>query len=474
MIAEKLTVSLRLAVLGLILGLVTRCPAAPDQSPLAKEQVEPAAPDAVDLQPPVDPADEYELLDSFVDTLDQIERNYVKQVDRKQLIQAAIRGMLSELDPYSNYIAPDQLGRFRAGVEGQFGGIGIQAAMEGGLLKVISPFAGTPAYRAGMMADDVILEIDGRSTAGITLEQAVQWMQGAEGTEVVLKVQHADRPEPEQVVLKREKIRVRTVFGQRRNPDDSWRWMYDDEHKIGYIRVTGFGRYTAEELRAALEMLVEQEMRGLVLDLRFNPGGLLSAAIEVSDLFLAQGRIVSTEGRNVQPRAWDAKPDGTFTGFPIAVLVNRYSASASEIVAAALQDHNRAVIVGTRTWGKGNVQNVIELADGSSALKLTTANYHRPNGQEIHRFPDSQETDQWGVTPDDKFQVRLTRQQRDRLLAEQRRLDIVQPQDERAAADTAESGTATEDPSEASADAQLQTALDYLIQCGTSDAPTDD
>ena len=480
MIAEKRSLSLSVVFLLLVGGLALRCPAAEDGVSVAKEQPQPATVDATLMDEQHSRSDYYELLDSFVDTLDQIDRNYVKNVDRKRLMEAAIRGMLLELDPYSNYIPPEQLDQFRSGVEGEFGGIGVQAAIDNGILKVISPFVGTPAYRSGMMADDVILEIDGRSTKGITLDQAVRWMKGVVGSEVVLRVRHPDGSEPENITLKRERIRVRTVFGHSRNPDDSWRWMYDNEQKIGYVRISGFSRHTAEELRAALEMLTEQGLRGLVLDLRFNPGGLLSAAIEVSDLFVSEGRIVSTEGRNVESRAWDAERKGTYDGFPMAVLVNRYSASASEIVAACLQDHQRAVIVGMRTWGKGNVQNVIELADGLSALKLTTANYHRPNGQEIHRFPDSKETDQWGVTPGEQFRVSLTRKERSELMKRQRQVDIVRPQDDATVAETneAETGdtenqhtaeakpnaedTASETESDDFVDLQLQKALDYL------------
>jgi carboxyl-terminal processing protease len=480
MIAEKQALSLCAVLLLFVGGQILLCQAAEGDVSVAKEQPAPKAVDETLVDEQQSRSDYYELLDSFVDTLDQIDRNYVKNVDRKRLMEAAIRGMLLELDPYSNYIPPEQLDQFRSGVEGEFGGIGVQAAIDNGVLKVISPFVGTPAYRSGMMADDVILEIDGRSTKGITLDQAVRWMKGVVGSEVVLRVRHPDASEPESITLKRERIRVRTVFGYRRNPDDSWRWMYDGQQKIGYVRISGFSRHTAEELRAALEMLTEQGLRGFVLDLRFNPGGLLSAAIEVSDLFVSEGRIVSTEGRNVESRAWDAERKGTYDGFPMAVLVNRYSASASEIVAACLQDHQRAVIIGTRTWGKGNVQNVIQLADGLSALKLTTANYHRPNGKEIHRFPDSKETDQWGVTPDEQFRVSLTRKERSELVQRQREIDILRPQNDATVQEPdgdKMDGETNQDATEAEAnteedsselddfvDPQLQKSLDYLVQ----------
>ena len=357
--------------------------------------------------------EEFELLELFADTLDQVERNYVKEVTRRQLMEAAIRGMLSELDPYSNFIPPQQLDRFKVEVESEFGGVGIQVSAENGQLRVISPLVGSPAYRAGVMAGDLIVEIDGESAKEITLDEAVRRMKGPLDTPVTLKVLHLNAMEPETITLKRENIRVETVLGDARNPDDSWRWMSDPAKKIGYIRVIGFGRHTSEDLQKVLKQLADQKLRGLILDLRFNPGGLLSSAIEVSDLFIAKGRIVSTEGRNVESRVWDAEEKGTFEGFPMAVLVNRYSASASEIVAACLQDHQRAVIIGERTWGKGSVQNIVELEGGASALKLTTAGYHRPNGKNIHRFPDAKDSDDWGVMPDPGFEVKLSGKETD-------------------------------------------------------------
>ena len=319
----------------------------------------------------------YELYRVFSETMFQVEQNYVKKVDRRKLMEAAIRGLLDELDPYSNFITPDEMDRFRTSVDSQFGGIGIQITQENGELRVLSPIVGSPAYNVGLEAGVAIIEVE-------------------------------------------------TVLGDKRADDDQWNFMLDDEKKIGYIRLTSFSRATASDLEAALKNLKKQGMKGLVLDLRFNPGGLLKSAIEVADLFIADGRIVSTKGRNTEERPVNARKPGTFEGFPMAVLVNRYSASASEIVSACLQDHKRAVVVGERTWGKGSVQNVIELEEGHSALKLTTAAYMRPNGHNIHRFPDSKESDEWGVMPDKGFELKLpdaelgdlvrTRRDRDLLL----------------------------------------------------------
>src|SRR5262249_35835966 len=231
--------------------------------------------------------------------------------------------------------------------------------------------------------------------------------------------------EIETFTLDREIVHVDTVMGDTRKPDDSWNFMLDPEKRIGYIRLASFSRDTVGDLRKALEELQRLKMRGLVLDLRFNTGGLLTSAVEVCNMFISEGRIVSTKGRNTQEKVWDAVKGGQFEGFPIAILVNHYSASASEIVSACLQDHHRAIVVGDRTWGKGSVQNVIELEDGKSALKLTTATYTRPNGHNIHRFPDAKDSDEWGVKPDPGMEVRLDDAEMNMLLADRYQRDMV-------------------------------------------------
>jgi carboxyl-terminal processing protease len=359
----------------------------------------------------VDEQDEYyELMKLFVDTVDEVERNYVRPISRRKLMEAAIDGVLSKLDTYSDYIAPDDVDTFRREMESEFGGIGIQVGSEGrnGPIVVITPLVGTPAYRAGLKPGDKILEVDGTATKGLTVNDAVKLMKGRLGTEVALKLQRSGGT-IETVNIRRDVVRLDTVVSHYRKPNDQWQFMFDAEKGIGYIRLTAFSRHTTDDLRKALEELTSQNFKGLVLDLRFNPGGLLDAAIEVSDLFLSEGRIVSTSGRNVDERVWEASKKGTFSGFPMVVLVNRYSASASEIVAACLQDHKRAIVIGARTWGKGSVQRVIDLEEGRSALKLTTASYLRPNGHNIHRFPDFTEDDEWGVRPNEDMEVALER-----------------------------------------------------------------
>lgn len=367
----------------------------------------------------------YELYKIFAETMFQVEQNYVKDINRRELMESAIRGVLEKLDPYSNYISPEEISRFKTSVESQFGGIGIQVTTEQGLLKVLSPLVGSPAYRAGIQAGDAIVEIGGKSAQGITIDEAVKQLKGEPGTSVTVTVQHEGTRQRETVTLTREIIHVETVMGDRRKNDDSWDFMLDADKKIGLIRITAFSRDTAEQVEAAVKQLKQQQLKGLIIDLRFNPGGLLKSATDIADLFLTDGVIVTTRGRNTAPREVQARKSGTYEGFPIAVLVNRFSASASEIVSAALQDHDRAVVIGERTWGKGSVQNVIDLEEGKSALKLTTASYWRPNGKNIHRFPDSKETDEWGVMPSPGFELKLSDSELGDLVRVRRERDML-------------------------------------------------
>ncbi len=392
---------------------------------------------------------DYRLMKLFVDTFVQIEENYVHEVDKRRLIEGAIRGMLSELDPYSDYISPEQLSFFSQQVEQEFGGIGIQVQLhpKTGRLMVMTPLPGTPAYKAGVRAGDIIMEINGESTEGMSLTEAVKRLKGKPGEKVTIGVLHQGAKDIEQITIVRDIIHVPTVLGDRYNPDGTWNYWIDPKQKIAYVRLTHFGRHSAEELRSVMQQLLDDGMRGLILDLRFNPGGLLSQAVQIADLFVRDGVIVSTEGRSTPKRVWKAHALGTLPDFPMAVLVNHFSASASEILSACLQDHKRAVIVGERTWGKGSVQNVIELEGGKSALKLTTAKYMRPSGKNIHRFKGAKESDEWGVRPDPGFEVKLSLKEMRDLVEYRRQRDVLR-----------EGGP----PKSDFVDRQLQKALEYI------------
>jgi carboxyl-terminal processing protease len=453
----------RLAVQACAAGLVLVLGALLSSEGRAADAPEAPAPQtAAPSNPAVPPsADERELIRLLADTLEQVRANYVDaHVSERELVEAAINGMMSKLDPYSDYITPKELDQFRKGVEREFVGIGIQVAERDGQLQIVSPLFGTPAWRAGLRAGDRILAIGDTSTRGLSIDDSIKLMAGESGTEVTVSVLHRADSQPTTVTLKRELIQQPTVSGYRRNAEGVWDYFCDADHKIAYVRLAAFGRTTADDLAQVLQQLNSLGMQGLVLDLRFNPGGRLNQAIEVSDLFLHEGRIVSVVGRVNNPPPWDARDEGTLIprGFPMAVLVNRFSASAAEIVSACLQDHKVAVIVGERTWGKGSVQNIIELEHGKSALKLTTAGYQRPSGKNIHRTPGATEADQWGVMPDDGFAIQYSDSDLLNLGMRFNQLDALSDQSspESAAADAAQT------PPTEFVDRQLDKAVEYL------------
>ena len=326
-------------------------------------------------------------------------------------MESALRGMLSDLDPHSAYINTSQWKSFKRQIEGKFGGLGITVEIddETKRLQVVAPMVGTPAYAGGILAGDLILEIDGTSTEGMTIDKAVETLQGQPGTPVKLQVLHEDNEKAETLTLTRAIIDVPSVMGDKRKADDTWDFMLDPAKKVGYIRITNFIQNTTDEVKAALKDLEAQGMKSLILDLRDDPGGLLTAAVDISDLFVEDGKIVSTKGRNTAERTYEAHKEGTYSGFPMAVLVNHNSASASEILSACLQDHGRAVVIGERSFGKGSVQNILDLEDGNSVLKLTVATYWRPSGKNIHRDKKAKETDDWGVSPSPGQEVKLSR-----------------------------------------------------------------
>ena len=408
-------------------------------------------------RPTVDEDDEYfALFRLLADTIDEVERNYVRPIERREIFEAAVKGILSELDPYSDYLSPDQYGDFRDDVENEFAGLGLRVARRDERLMVISPLAGTPAYRSGIQAGEMITAIDGEATREMSLAEAVRRMKGPRGSTTKLSIMRRGRSRPLIIPITRDRIEVETVLGFTRSPQQQWVFVFDEADDIAYIRLTAFARDTPSDLRQVLQRLQAEQIRGLVLDLRFNPGGLLPSAIEVADMFIDDGLIVAVEGRNTRRREWRAKKSTTVTRVPLVVLVHRYTASASEIVAACLQDHGRAKIVGERTWGKASVQNVVELEGGQSALKLTTSSYRRPSGRNIHRFPQMDEDDQWGVRPDPEWHVAVSAAEIAQVFSHRQQRDVIPPANDGEAVDLRPAAA----PSLLVGDRQLQRALD--------------
>ncbi len=315
----------------------------------------------------------YKGLKLFSDVIELIEKNYVDPVETKQLVQKAIQGMVHGLDPHSAFLPPEAFEELKVDTKGEFGGIGIVITVQKGVLTVISPIEGTPAHKAGVMAGDQIIKVDGESTQDMALWQAVKKMRGPKGTSVLITVKREGASEPIEFKLVRDIIPIISVKSFMPKPG------------YGYIRITNFQDNTTEELLETLQELEsgDEKLKGLILDLRDNPGGLLDQAISVADVFLEKGEIVSIKGRHKRhTKSYEAHPDKTDRVYPMVMLINGGSASASEIVAGALQDHKRALILGTNSFGKGSVQTVETLRDGYG-LKFTIARYYTPNGKSI-------------------------------------------------------------------------------------------
>ncbi len=312
----------------------------------------------------------YEPLREFSQVLTIIEKNYVTEVGRDKLIKGAIQGMLKSLDPHSLYLDKDEFKEMQIETSGEFTGIGIEITISNGRLTVVSPIEDTPAYKAGLKPGDIILRINDEPTEDITLIEAVKKIRGPKGTKVKLTILHKGEHVPVEVTIVRDKIPVHSVKSE----------LFGD---ILYVRITNFNSITTKELLDAINKHNLEKLKGLILDLRNNPGGLLDQAVSVADVFLKKGLIVYTKGRNKSSKmSFTAHMDDTDVDLPMVVLINAGSASASEIVAGALQDHHRALIIGERSFGKGSVQTIIPLADGS-AIKLTTAKYYTPSGNSI-------------------------------------------------------------------------------------------
>ena len=321
-------------------------------------------------------SDTYRELNLFGDVFERVRADYVEKPDDSKLVELAINGMLAGLDPHSSYMDPKSFRDMQVQTRGEFGGLGIEVTMEDGLVKVVAPIDDTPAAKAGVMANDIITELDDENVQGLTLNQAVDKMRGPVNTKIKLTIMRKGSDKPIEVSIMRDVIRVKSV---RSHPEG------DD---VGYIRITQFNEQTTDGLKQAINDLNTQlgadKIKGYVVDLRNNPGGLLDQAISVSDTFLDKGEIVSTRGRNPEEtQRFNARPGDMTKGKPVIVLINGGSASASEIVAGALQDHKRATLIGTRSFGKGSVQTIIPLGAGNGALRLTTARYFTPSGRSI-------------------------------------------------------------------------------------------
>ena len=326
----------------------------------------------------------YENLDLFGDIFERIRSSYVEEIDEEKLIESAISGMLSSLDPHSSYMAPEDFSTMQVQTRGEFGGLGIEVTQENGFIKVVSPIDDTPAANAGIEAGDFITKVDGESTLGKTLDEAVDKMRGPVGSEIIITVVREGVDEPFDVSIIRDTIEIKAVKAR-------------TEGKTIVLRVSSFTSKTYPNLKDSLEKEIKaagglENVNGVVVDLRNNPGGLLNQAIRVSDAFLESGEIVSTRGRAAgDAERYNATPGDLTNGKPVVVLINGGSASASEIVAGALQDHHRAIIVGTKSFGKGSVQTIIPLSSDGAAMRLTTARYYTPSGRSIQSL---------GVSPD--------------------------------------------------------------------------
>ena len=351
----------------------------------------------------------FDQLDLLVDVRHELTRNYVDKPDTEAMTNAAVEAMVESLDdPYTNYLKPDQLDRFNKSMQGEFSGIGAQVDMSQDRLRIVTPLEDSPAWEAGVMAGDIVLQINGESTLDLSLQEAVDKLTGEPGTDVTIRVRH-ESGEEETITITRAVIDVQTVRGFRRGADGAEQYMLDPDSDIAYIRVTQFSRKTAGEMRQALNTLQGEGINGLILDLRFNPGGVLEGAVAVSNMFLEKGkRIVSVEGRTVPEKVHRAKARTIMPQLPIVVLANEASASAAEIVTGALKDNDRAFVVGTRTFGKGSVQELRMLESNQGALKITNAHYYLPSGRNIHRDPDD---DTWGVDPSEGAYVPMSQDQ---------------------------------------------------------------
>ncbi len=391
-------------------------------------------------------SDTYRQLKLFSDVFERVRADYVEEVTDQQLIEYAIQGMLSTLDPHSSYLNAESFGDMRVQTKGEFGGLGIEVTMENGFVKVVSPIDDTPAHRAGVQPGDFITHLDGEPILGLTLNEAVEKMRGPVNTDLTVTIRR-EGSEPFDLTITRDVIKIQSV---RNRVEDS----------VGYIRITTFNQQTMPGLEQAISEIKAEagsELQGYIIDLRNNPGGLLDQAVEVSDAFIEQGEIVSTRGREVDDsQRFNAKPGDLAEGLPMIVLINGGSASASEIVAGALQDHRRAIVMGTKSFGKGSVQTIIPLGL-NGAMRLTTARYFTPSGRSIQAL---------GIDPDilvEQVTVEQAEQKRSGRREADLRGALANPNEENGVSNGSEEGAAPHALSDTTQqDFQLARAFDLI------------
>jgi C-terminal peptidase prc len=395
-------------------------------------------------------------------------------------ITLSLHPMLGKLDKHTDYIDPETLKRDEVHITGHFSGIGVQIKKNNtkDMLQVVTPIMGSPAYKAKMYANDIITTIvrevdsDGKPlakpevipTKGLSTEDAVKKILGREGTRIKLIVEREGHEKPLEFNLLRGRVEVETVLGHKRNADDSWNFVVDPDNKICYVRLTQFSRNTQRDLEKVMKQLSKSGIKGFILDLRFNPGGLLDSAVKISDMFIDDGMIVTIRPRNGPETSYVGRSDGSYTAFPMVCLVNGYSASGSEIVSACLQDHGRAVIMGSRSYGKGSVQTILPFETGGQ-LKLTTATFWRPNGKNLNKASTAgRPEDEWGVTPDKGYNLELSVKELNDLQDHQRDTEIITRPDRRSEADNGKAEFR---------DRQMDMALRYLLgQIRTAEGET--
>jgi carboxyl-terminal processing protease len=401
----------------------------------------------------------------------QIDEQALERIPNDQLFEGAMNGLISKLnehiDENSSFISSKEAEQFRNGLEQEFGGVGVTIGMKPleddpkgpkRLMVINPPWPETPAIKAGIRVHDEITAIDGHPTRDLTMNDVVKLMRGKVGEHVRLDVLHRGEEKPIAMDIERDVIVVPSVMGDVPLANGKWDFRLAADPRIGYVRLTTFGEKTVRELKNALTEMRDKNVAGLVIDLRDNTGGRLDAAVDISEMFLKKGsRIVSIEGRDPDlNEKYDTTSDGPYSDWPLAVLINGDSASASEIVAACLQDNHRAVVIGTRSYGKGTVQHLIPMEAGKSLLKLTAAMYLRPSGKNIHRAPGTKETDVWGVLPDAGFDIPLAKEQLERRYIERSRRDLVEPPP------AIPEGAPPDPDDQGPADPQLQKAMEVL------------